>query len=207
MVCLGAVSASASTISYDLTIDRCTGSCGTSPFGRVDLDDFGATGDVLVTVTLFNDNKFVKTGLDSTFDFNLIGDPTIAISGLTAGFSLVDTAPGDHHISSFGEFDYAIERDKNGGGNALAGPLSFHVLAANITIASFAELSRIPPGSDQAFFAADILSSQTGNTGAVGTGACLRDCEHNAVPEPASLCLFGTAALAAAARMRRRTAR
>ena len=76
-------SAAASTISYSLTIDHCTGGCGSSPSGTVALDDHGGTGDVLVTVTLNPAaNLFMASGLDATFAFNLTTNPTITTSGL-----------------------------------------------------------------------------------------------------------------------------
>src|SRR5262245_58531148 len=71
---------SAQAIVYNLTSDHCTGSCGTPPFGQVELIQNGA--NVSVTVTLFNNNKFVNTGAGDNqwFKFNAIG---VAVGDIT----------------------------------------------------------------------------------------------------------------------------
>jgi len=54
-------SASAATLSFPLTSDFCTGTCGTAPFGTVTATDIAA-GEVQVTVTLTAGETFAKTG-------------------------------------------------------------------------------------------------------------------------------------------------
>ena len=165
--------ANAGTISYSLTSDHCTGTCGTGPFGTVTLDDFNSTGDVQVTVTL-NGNGFVETGFDGSFGFNLIGDPTISVTP-PSGWSLLSTTAGDpnahppqYSFDGFGQFNYVLVCDScNGGSNPYYGTLTFDVIAAGLNIGSFAELSSIPPGDTQAYFVADIIGTN-GNTGPVG---------------------------------------
>jgi hypothetical protein len=72
-----------------------------------------------------------------------------------------------------------------------------------LTEASFNELST--GGSPSVFFAVDILSAQTGNTGPVGTGGGgSTGGGGTTVPEPASMALFGLVALGSAFRNRRR---
>ncbi|MES2315592.1 MAG: hypothetical protein V4486_02545 [Patescibacteria group bacterium] len=210
MVGLRPAPASASPITYNMNINGCSGSggCGTMPAAQVTLNDFGLTGDVQVTVSPFNGNKFVNTGLDSTFDFNLIGNPVITVTGLTAGFSLVSTTAGSHMMSAFKDFEYAIQWNTSGGGNGTAGPLTFHVLALGVTSASFAEASS-GTGGEHVFFAADIFSGQTGNTGGVGgSDPCTMNCPstNQVTPEPLSAVLLGSGLVLAARKIRRKRA-
>src|SRR5262245_11234705 len=71
-----------SSMHFDLTSDHCTGAggCGTPPFGQVLLVQNGANVDI--DVTLFNGNKFVKTGSADfqNFKFNGVG---VALSDIT----------------------------------------------------------------------------------------------------------------------------
>jgi hypothetical protein len=201
-----AIPASATSITYTLTSDHCSGGCGTSPFGTITLNDSGSTGDVLVTVSLLNGARFVDTGFAGAFGFNLVGDPTIAVTGLPSGFGLSSTTAGDLHFDGLGFFDYAITGP--GPSTPFSGTLSFHVLATGLTVASFADLSTLP-ADDQAFFVADILGAN-GNTGPVGALLpCTTNCptqQLNEAPEPGALILLASGLLLAAGMIRRRVA-
>ena len=201
--------ATASTVTYQFTIDHCGGGCGV-PAGEVILEDI-ALGDVKVTVDLANANLFVNTGLPATFLWNLIGNPTISVTGVVAPWALISTTAGNLSFDGFKEFDYGLVLNTAQGlGGAVAGPLVFHVLAGGLTTASFSEQSHnTPPGNGgtAVYFGADIWSSTTGFTGPVGaTGSCI-DCTPiphlTDTPEPTSLVLLGSGLIAATRGLRR----
>src|SRR5215470_7628121 len=109
---VGVAPASATTISYQLNITN-TCNCGSTPYGQIDLSDSGAgipAGSILVTVNLFNGNRFVSTGAgDASFAFNLTNpDPTVTFSNLTANFAANSTSPGTIGMDGFGNFEYGV---------------------------------------------------------------------------------------------------
>jgi hypothetical protein len=175
---------------YSFTMDHCSGGCGTAPFGTVDVTQDG-TNTVKLVVTLTTGDKFVSTGFPGSFGFNISGNPNIGISNLTAGWSLLSTTAGNLHFDGFGNLDYALTCDTcgSGGSNPFAGPISFDITATGLTPTSFAELSRLPPGSEQTYFVADIIGT-TGNTGPVGATL-----SQTAAPEPGSISLLAAGAL------------
>jgi len=164
-----APAAQAATITYNLTSDHCTGGCltGQTSAGLVTITDTGAN-TVSVNVTLANNNGFVQTGFDASFGFNLLGDPTITYSGLTAGWIVegpsspsLTEAVGSLHMDGTGFFEYGVEWGLQGGGNNTKLPLNFTITGTGLSTGSFQQ------NADGQFFAADIISGTTGNTGAV----------------------------------------
>jgi hypothetical protein len=186
------------TAIYSLTFDNCTGTCGTSPFGTIQLIQT-ATGVVTVTETLKATTPaegFVATGAGKSLEFNLSGDPVITIANLTSGFAVV--APGNS--PSLGTFDYAVScagiSCGPGGSIVNPGPLSF-----TVTDATGVNVSDFTANGAGLFFLSDIIG-MNGNTGEVGaTGGTITP---PSVPEPSSLLLFGTGLAAAAGLVRRR---
>src|SRR5947209_8544177 len=103
---LAALPSAALAVQYTLNYDKCTGGCGTA--GTVTLTQ--SVADVVVNVTLTSGDRFALggNGFAGAFVFNLAGNPTISVSGLPLGFSLLSRSAGDLKQDAFGNFDYAI---------------------------------------------------------------------------------------------------
>ena len=99
------------TESFTLTVDGCTGGCGTAPFATVTLLQ-SATGVVTVTEVLTTTTPaegFVGTGSGNSLEWNLKNDPTISITpnSTTLGFGPVTPK----NAGGFGSFEYALDCD------------------------------------------------------------------------------------------------
>lgn len=199
--------ASASQIAgttYNLTDDNCTGSClnaGNTSAGTVTVSNVGS-GEVQVSVQLASGFYFLDTGLDASFGFNVSGSPTLTDYSNTnsSDWSLLSMSSGSVKMDGFGDFGYGLTCTVCGSGasNLANDPtsLTFDISVAGLTAADLASLSS---GSDAAFFAADVYSTATGNTGPVGAVG-----QQTTVPEPATLALFAAGLAALGFGLRRR---
>jgi hypothetical protein len=157
----------ANVLQFSLTSDHCTGNCltGQTSGGTITITDTVAN-TVTVDVTLANGNKFVSTGFQTDFGFNLTSTPTITFSGLTSGFtpnSNPENGTGNFHVDGTGFFEYGVNCTGcgNGGSNPQTGPLDFTITGTGLSTASFTT------NATGQFFAVDMISGTTGNTGAV----------------------------------------
>jgi len=182
---------------YSLNLDACTGTCGTGPFGTVEVQTESST-TVKVTLTLTKPGELIiDTGAHYAFTFNLTGvsgTPTITSLSPT-GVLAVATPPGPFTQPGFGSFSDALICTVCGSGASNKSgmdPTSFSFLvtdSSGLTPANFTS-------NGSAVFTADILGNN-GLTGAVGANVAT-------TPEPASMALFGTGLVAIGAFMRRR---
>ena len=166
--------ANASSI-YSLDVNN--GCCGSGPYGTVQLTQNGSN-EVDFLVNLYDGFKFVHTGQDGAFgfDLNVGGTPNITVSAgsINAGFSgtaLGNTASYGEHMDGFGHFNFVITDDGNhqGGSHPIGQTLSFSVTdSSGILISDF--LHNSTGGGNASYFVADILCTAcNGQTGFVGS--------------------------------------
>ena len=153
-------------ITFNLTSDHCTGTCGTAPFGTVDVTQVGANVNFLVDLANGPPNTvgWAQTGAADfqLFKFNatgvVLGD--ISVTQTFAGQSLA-AATGAFNGDGTGAFTFGIECTTCGNG-ALGITSNIVFSIANATIADVTA-----PNANLNIFVADVFSGQTGNTGPV----------------------------------------
>ena len=174
-----ALPALAQTAVYDFNSTQ-VAAFGLPSYGTVTLMQNGANVDF--NVTLAAGLNFVTTGgPHDLFAFNAVGVTLADITNLSVlgGGTLQAVVPGANQ--PFGSFSFGINCTScaNGGPGQQNDPMMFSVL--NASLSDFALLST--GGSPNAYFAADLIRTVGGATGAVGAITA-------AVPEPETYALM-----------------
>ena len=180
----------AQAIPFTLTGDHCTGTCGTPPFGTVDVTQVGANVDF--TVTLAAGFQYAQTGAadGQIFKFNGTG---VALTDIVVGAHVpaLVAFTGALNGDGTGNFTFGINCPTCGNGpTGFGGAISFVV--NNATIAD------VTAGNNLGIiFVADVLAPN-GNTGPL---------DVSAVPEPSTLLLLGGGLIGGLGFLRRFAAR
>lgn len=192
------VSSAASADTYLLNVSQAQ-SALPAPYGQVDVTESGA-GQLSFTVTLFDGLTFVDTGAHHMFTFSLDGVGAVTFGGLASGLTGGGSSgAGNVSNSPYGGFDFYVNCGSpacsNGGSGSYAGPLTFTVDAAGLTLAN------LGAGSSGYLFAADTLApGRSGVTGTIAGGTPVPG-----VPEPATwaMLILGFGMVGAGLRLRR----
>jgi hypothetical protein len=151
--------ATSHAIIFELTDDHCTGTCGTPPFGTVDVTQVGA--NVAITTTLAAGFQYAQTGAadGQIFKFNGTG---VALTDIVVGAHVpaLVAATGAFNGDGTGNFSFGINCPTCGNGpTGFGGAISFTV--NNATIADLTAANNL-----EYIFVADVLAPN-GNTGPV----------------------------------------
>src|SRR5215468_7170238 len=172
-----------------------TGSPPAGPYGTVDLNQNGANVDV--TVTLAAGEGFTNTGAGAALTWDLAGKPVVSISNLDATkFSVSHDGTSTGNLDGTGSWFYEIDCTAaacgSGGNHPYPGPLTFTI--DNISTADFISNGKTSTGYK---FASDICTQIGTNGTCAGITGDVTATFYSAtsIPEPATLCILGTALL------------
>ena len=196
----------AATQTFTLSVLDPASGLGTGPFGTVTVTE-NVGGTLTITQVLDPGGAYrIHDGnaTHNAFEFSIIGDPAVTISGLTAGFLAFNLTAGSNVATPpFADFYTGIDCTTACGpgfAGGYAGTLSFTV--GSTSALTLTSLRSTAFGGNSVFFATDLIrNDRVGSTGNVGAIA-----QTGAVPEPATwgMMLIGFAGIGISLRRRRR---
>lgn len=191
----------ASAVTYNIDVDGCSGGCGLSNYGTINVT--GSTTDLHVVVSLVATAQLHSNSspVQHTLVFNLAHTGAVGFS-TTSNTPVLDLTPphtegwvfnslgaGAYSTPSLGNYNFAIQCSSGEAGNVCGSTLDFHLTGTGLA------LSSTLAGLKNIFFALDIANSTTNGvkTGIVGATAC-DDCAASppSVPVPGAAWLMGS---------------
>ena len=165
-ISLGSASMAQAAQVFSLTLADPTAGLSGSPYGEVDVTGAGSTS-MDITVLLYGTNEFhwTKDTNHHALVFDLVGNPSITISGLPSPFTVNGVqAAGADSATPFGNFDYDINFPKGTGAMPVIHSFSFTVTSTSALVLEPTHTSTY----GDVYFATDIVQPSTGKTGDVG---------------------------------------
>ena len=190
------VSTTNCTYTFDEHNAGSSGFTTSGPFGTVELTL--DSGNIDVTLLMFNNFQLIVTGFPGTFGFNdTLGLGNISASGFSSALYSGSTNNGgaeahDLHFDGFGDFDDAAATTGPHAGSGIS-ELTFTLSRTSGTFTSVQQLVELSTGGDGSeYFVADAFDPKCGSTtntactGLVGVSSL-----SSTVPEPISSALVG----------------